>query len=175
MRFLLPTIENGKISIAVIHDRLTPEGSTLGVLCDRVLMRQFMVLFAETRSAPNDPHNEIKAFCNAYIERVQSRVFSANGDFCPPLVDAVSLQPPILISDQSTRFAFQTLSPREVQLADHLWEGETSKHIASSWHRSEFTVKKHKENLYQKLGRRLNPSDLATILFVSVAAGVTQN
>jgi ATP/maltotriose-dependent transcriptional regulator MalT len=173
MRFLVPTIEHGKVSIAIVHDRVVNEEPALGVLCDRSLMSQFMLAINESRITLNDLQDDIEAFYNAYVERVQTRVFSANGDFCPPLVDAVSLQPPLSICDQPTRFTFQTLSPREVQLSELLWEGKTSKHIASLWHRSELTVKKHKENLNQKFGRRLNPSDLATILFVSVTAGLS--
>jgi DNA-binding CsgD family transcriptional regulator len=63
-----------------------------------------------------------------------------------------------------TAIKLSKLTKREVELTKLLWQGYTSIDIAEYWHRSELTVNKHRENLYNKLGHRAAPRDLSMIL-----------
>ena len=169
MKFLFPKNDSGVITVVVACDYSVTELGALRVLNDRILLPYFE---NEARGDSKKRSNPLNTFHDTYLDRIHRRLFSANGDFCPMMVDGIDLMLPMPLEEHPSRFTFATLSPREIQLCVQLWEGNAPKAIAAMWHRSELTIKKHRENLYQKLGGRLSPEDLNAIIFVYTNSGL---
>jgi DNA-binding CsgD family transcriptional regulator len=64
------------------------------------------------------------------------------------------------------------LTRRELELVELMWRGANTAEIAETWHRSELTVTKHRENLNHKLGHKIAPRDMHLIM---QAAALTRN
>ena len=60
------------------------------------------------------------------------------------------------------------LTRRELELIELMWRGASTAEIAETWHRSELTVTKHRENLNHKLGHKIAPRDMDLIMKAAV-------
>jgi DNA-binding CsgD family transcriptional regulator len=60
------------------------------------------------------------------------------------------------------------LTRRELELVELMWRGANTTEIAETWHRSQLTVTKHRENLNHKLGHKIAPRDMDLIMRAAV-------